>query len=139
MLQLENPGYILRISRDEWLEQVFRLNKYYTGIMRDYKRGTPILLAMKAGGRDSFVGYGVIDKVEMLWEMPPEEEDYSRGHGWKCGLTFRGLTRFAKPYPIGKSCLSTDPRRGAFLNGAKLTEDQVDSILEAAEDDQGEG
>ncbi|MCX6649985.1 MAG: hypothetical protein NTV61_11490 [Candidatus Bathyarchaeota archaeon] len=67
MLQLENPGYILRISRDEWLEQVFRLNKYYTGIMRDYKRGTPILLAMKAGGRDSFVGYGIVDKVEMLW------------------------------------------------------------------------
>ena len=62
MLHLANPGYILRISRDEWLEQVFRLNKYYTGIMRDYKRGTPILLIMKAEGCDSFVGYGIIDK-----------------------------------------------------------------------------
>ena len=137
MLQLENPGYILRISRDEWLEQVFRLNKYYTGIIRDYKRGTPILLAKKAERGDSFVGYGVVDKVEMLWEMPPEEEDYSRGHGWKCGLTLRGLTKFATPYPIRESCISSDPRRGAFLNGAKLTEDQVDTILEAAEDYQG--
>jgi hypothetical protein len=44
MLRLDNPGYILRISREEWFEQVFQLNKYYTGIMRDYKRGTPILL-----------------------------------------------------------------------------------------------
>jgi hypothetical protein len=107
--------------------------------MRDYKRGTPILLIMKAEGRNSFVGYGIIDKVEMLWEMAPEEENYSRGHGWKCGLTLRGLTRFARPYPIKKSYLSTDPRRGAFLNGAKLTEEQVDSILEAAEEEQGKG
>jgi hypothetical protein len=44
---------------------------------------------MKAEGRDSFVGYGIVDKVEMLWEMTPEEEDYSRGHGWKW-LTFKG-------------------------------------------------
>ena len=137
MLQLENPGYILRISRHEWLEQVFRLNKYYTGIMRDYKWGTSILLAMKTEGRDSFVGYGIVDKVEMLWEMLPEEEDFSRGHGWKCGLTLMGLTRFQHPYPIGKSCLSTDPRPGAFLNGARLTEDQVDSILEAADEYEG--
>ena len=90
-------------------------------------------------GRDSFVGYGVVEKIEMLWGMPPRKEDYSRVRGWKCGLTFRGPMRFAKPYLNGKSSLSIDSRRGAFLNSAKLAEEQVYSILEAAEDSQGEG
>jgi len=133
MSDTERQGFILRISRDEWLEQVFRIGKYYTGLIRDYRRGTPILLAKKAERGDSFVGYGIVDKVEMLWEMTPEEEDYSRGNGWKCGLTLRGLTRFTRPFPIKESILRDDKRKGSFLNGIKIREDQVDSILEAAE------
>ncbi len=133
MSDTERLGYILRISRDEWLEQVFNIGKYYTGLIRDYRRGTPILFAKKAEKGDSFVGYGIVDKVEMLWEMPPEEEEYSRGNGWKCSLTLRGLMRFARPFPIKESVLREDRRRGSFLNGIRLGEDQIDSILEAAE------
>ena len=63
----DNPGYVLRISTEEWLKQVFERGKYYSGVMRKWRRGTPILLAKKAGASDCFVGYGVVDKVEMLW------------------------------------------------------------------------
>jgi hypothetical protein len=130
----DNPGYVLRISTEEWLKQVFERGKYYSGVMRKWRRGTPILLAKKAGASDCFVGYGVVDKVEMLWEMTPEEEEYSKGHSWRCSLTFRGLTRLETPYPIKESILKEDKRRGMLLHGAMLTEEQVDAILEAAED-----
>jgi len=106
-------------------------------VLRNWKRGTIILLAKKTGKDDSFIGYGVVDKVEMLWELPPEEAAYAKEHGWRCALTFRTLFRFDKPYPIKESILADDPRKGRLLHGARLTEDQVDAILEAAEDYQG--
>jgi len=137
MSQEENPGYILRISTDEWLKQVYELKKYYPGITRRWKRGTVILLARKAEEGDSFIGYGVVDKVEMLWELPPEEEAYAKEHGWKGAISFKTLFRFERPYPIKKSILADDPRKGRTWHGARLTEDQVDAILEAAEDYQG--
>ncbi len=130
----DNPGYILRISSDEWMDQVFDLLKYYSGVMRNWKRGTKILLARKAQEGDSFLGYGVAEKVELLWEMSPEEEEYCKENGWKCAITFKPLIRFQKPFPIKKSILSGDPRKGMFLHGAMLTEEQVDAILDAAED-----
>jgi len=127
-------GYILRISTDAWLDQVYERKKYYSGVMRDWKRGTNILLAKKTNIGDSFIGYGVVDKVEMLWEMTPEDEKYSEENGWKCALSFKTLFRFNKPYPIKESILADDPRKGMFLHGVKLTEEQVDAILEAAEE-----
>ena len=44
----DGSGYILRINSDEWAEQIFQLNKYYSGILRKWRNGTPILLARKA-------------------------------------------------------------------------------------------
>ena len=132
----ENFGYILRISTDEWLKQVYDRKKYYSGVMRQWKRGNVILLAKKTDAGDSFIGYGVIDKVEMLWELSPEDEAYCKEHGWKCAISFQPLIRFEKPYPIRESILADDPRKGRLLHGARLTEDQVDAILEAAEDQQ---
>ena len=132
-------GYVLRISREEFAELVFNTGKYYTGLLRDYKRGTPVIFAKaesvdgKKKTVDCLIGYGVVDKVEMLWEMSPEEEDYCRGHGWKVSLTLKGAKRFIKPLPIKESALKTDKRRGAFLHGAKLTEETIDGLLEQAE------
>ncbi len=139
MTEEQNYGYVLRISTDSWRDQVFELKKYYSGVMRGWKRETPILLAKKTEAGDSFIGYGVVGKVEMLWELPPEEEAYCRENNWKCALTFKALNGFEKPYPIKASLLAEDARKGAFLHGARLTEDQVDAILDAAEEYQGEG
>lgn len=138
MSEEQNYGYILRISTDSWRDQVFELKKYYAGIMRGWKRDTPILLAKKTEAGDSFIGHGVVGKVEMLWELPPEEEAYCRENNWKCALTFKTLNGFEKPFPIKESLLAEDPRRGAFLHGARLAEEQVDTILDAAEEFQEE-
>ena len=134
MVRDDNPGYILRVSSDDWVEQVYEINKYYSGIMRHWRIGTPILLAKKTSIGDSFLGYGIADKVEMLWEMTPEEENYCRENNWKCAITFKPLIRFTKPFPIKQTFLAGDKRKGSFLHGALLHEDQVDEILEAAEE-----
>ena len=134
MSEDQNYGYILRLSTEDWRDQVYELKKYYSGVMRGWKRETPILLAMKTDAGDSFIGYGVVGKVEHLWELPPEEEAYCRENNWKCALTFKALNRFERPYPIKESLLSDDPRKGSFLHAARLTEDQVDALLDAAEE-----
>jgi hypothetical protein len=138
MSEEQNYGYILRISTDSWRDQVFELKKYYSGVMRGWKRDTQILLAKKTEVGDSFIGYGVVGKVEMLWELSPEEEAYCRENNWRCALTFKALNGFERPYPIKESILAEDPRKGSFLHGARLTEDQVDEILDAAEAIQGD-
>lgn len=130
----QNPGYILRVSTEEYEEQIFHLSKYYSGIMRNWKRGTPILLARKREHGDSFLGYGITVKVEMLWEMSVEEEAYCKENNWKCALTFKPIIRFKKPFPLKETFLANDKRKGSFLHGALLREEQVDTILEDAED-----
>ena len=130
-------GYLLRLSKESWSEQVFNLGKYYAGIQRNWIRGTPILLAKKVEKKgDCIVGYGVVDNIENLWEMTPEEETYARENGWKQALKFRNLVQFKTPLLIKNSLLKDDKRKGAFLHGAKLTEDQIDALLTQAEQTQ---
>jgi len=123
-------GYVLRIAHEDLVNQVFSLGKYYSGIQRNFIRGTPLLFAAKSEGGDSVVGYGVVDKAEFLWEMTPEEEAYAREHGWKIALTLRGATRFKNPLLIKNSLLKDDKRKGAYLHGAKLSEGTIDALLE---------
>jgi len=77
MSEDQNYGYILRLSTEDWRDQVYELKKYYSGVMRGWKRETPILLAMKTEAGDSFIGYGVVGKVEHRRELR-QEEDYRR-------------------------------------------------------------
>ena len=126
----DSYGYILRVKDSDTWEQVFRSSKYFSGVIRDFKRGTPVLFVSKVGNLgDSIIAYGVIDKVEQLWEMTPEEEDYARANKWKIALTLRGLTRFSYVLILSESALKQDPRRGAFLQGARLEEHTVDTLL----------
>ena len=132
----EVGGYILRISKEEWVRQVFEKRKYYPGIMRRWAHGTTILLARKTERGDSFIGYGVIGRIDMPWELPEEEREYCKRHGWKCAISFKNLTRFEEPLPIKETFLREDRRKGKFLHGIPLTVEQIDSILESAEDHQ---
>lgn len=127
----EAPGYILRISTDDWLEQVSELKKYFTGVIRHWNKGTTILFAKKVDV-DSFVGYGVVDTVQFLWEMTPEEEAYCRENGWKQALTFQPFHLFEKALPIKESPLKGDRRKGAFLHGAKISAPIVDDVIDKA-------
>lgn len=137
MPEIEKYGYILRINTEEWENQIFEIQKYYTGMRRNYLPGT-VILFMKKVKVDSIVGYGIIDKVEMLWEMTPEEETYCKENKWRLALSFKSLIRFVKPYPKKVSPLRDDTRKGAFLHGARLTENQVEAILDGAETYQNE-
>jgi hypothetical protein len=111
---------------------IFPVNSFRR--VRPAQRGTPILFAAKSEGGDSLVGYGVVDKVEYLWEMTPEEETYAKEHGWRVGLTLRAATRFKTPLLIKNSLLKDDKRKGAYLHGAKLSEETIDALLEQAEE-----
>ncbi|MFP3950929.1 MAG: hypothetical protein ACLFVP_02125 [Candidatus Bathyarchaeia archaeon] len=126
-------GYILRISKDEWLSQVYDLRKYYSGVMRHWDKGTVILLVKKAEEGDSFIGYGVVDKVEKTAEMSPEEKDYCLRNNWRCALSFDELKRFPRPFPIKRSLLAEDPRKGSYLHGVKLSWKVINHILEDAD------
>jgi hypothetical protein len=127
-------GYILRVKHEDWAQQVFELNKYYSGIIRRWKKGSPILLAMKTEKGDSFVGYGITDKTEMLWEMTPEEEQYCKENNWRCAITFHPLIRFENPLPIKETFLANDDRKGRYLHGASLNETQVEILIEQAKE-----
>jgi len=48
------------------------------------------------------------------------------------------MAQFKNPYPIKQTLLAADPRKGAFLHRARLTEQQVDEIPEETEDYQSE-
>ncbi len=92
------------------------------------------MLAKKTHVGDSFLGYGITQKVEMLWEMSPEEEHYCKENGWKVAISFNPLIKFDNPLPIKMTPLKDDKRKGFFLHGVLLSEDTVDSILETAEE-----
>ncbi len=129
----ERYGYILRIATDEWLSQVYRLRRYYPGLNRRWDEGTLILLAKKTEVGDSFIGYGIVERVMRPEELPPDERAYCEGHGWKCAVLFKELYRFERPYPIKESPLKGDPRKGRYLHGARLPLEEVKSIIESAE------
>lgn len=125
-------GYILRISRDEWLKQVFEKRKYYPGLVRKWSPGMTILLARKTEQGDSFIGYGVIGGIFKPSEASKEEQEYCLANGWKCILSFKELVRFEEPLPLKRTFLKNDKRRGRLFHALPLTLGQVDSVLEAA-------
>lgn len=128
----ERYGYILRIATDEWLKQVYRLKRYYPGLNRRWDEGTVILLAKKAEAGDSFIGYGIVERVMRPEELPPDERAYCEGHGWKGAIVFKELYSFDPPYPIKESILKGDSRKGKYLHGVRLTVEEVNSIIESA-------
>lgn len=116
-----------------WEDQVFKLGKYYPGIYRKWKIGTPILFVKKTDVGDSFIGYGITDKIEMLWEMTPEEESYCKENGWRCAISFKPIVKFSSPYPMKESFLADGKRKGKLLHGILLSENEVSEILEVAQ------
>ena len=124
-------GYILRISREEWLRQVFEKQKYYAGLLRRWNTGMTILLARKTDLGDSFIGYGTIGRIDMPWEAPREEQEYCEANGWRCIISFSKLVRFGEPVPLKETFLRNDKRRGKLLHGIPVTVEQLNSVLAA--------
>jgi len=126
-------GYILRITKDEWVKQVFDLKRYYAGVRGRWEPGLTILFARKAEKGDSFLGYGITESVLKAEELSEEERAECKKHGWKRAINFKDIVKFDPPLPIKETVIMDVGVRGSHLHGFRLTPAQVQSILSKAE------
>ncbi len=124
--------FILRITKDEWLKQVFTIKKYYPGIGRRWEPNSTILLARKAENKDSFIGYGVLERFIKREDLPEKEKAECEKMGWKGVLVFSELYKFEPPLPIKDTVLAGTKAKGRCFHGYPLTRNQVKSILDMA-------
>ena len=127
-------NFILRITREEWFKQVFSIKKYFPGISRSWEPNGAILLVHKAENGDSFVGYSVLDEFVKREMLHDEKRQECETMGWKGVLVFKELYKFEPPLKIKDTILGTSKARGKCFHGFPLTQEQVNSILEAAKE-----
>jgi len=126
-------GYILRITREKWVEQVFERTKYYFGIRREWKPNQIILFVHKTVRGDAFIGYGVISNFQCLEELSDEERTECEKWNWRGALDFVYVVRFKRPLLVKETFLRDSKLRGKYLHGLALTREQVNFILSLAE------
>ncbi|MEA2090103.1 MAG: hypothetical protein U9O89_05020 [Thermoproteota archaeon] len=126
-------GYILRITKDEWMKQVFERMKYYAGVRRKWTPGLTIFFARKTEKGDSLIGYGVVETVQKLEELTEEERRECEKWGWNVALVFKYLIKLDQPLLIKDSILKDSKMRGKYLHGFALDSAKVQSLLNQAE------
>lgn len=127
-----HKNFILRITREEWLRQVFTIKKYYPGVPRRWEKGGLIFLARRSERGDSFVGYGVIERFIEKDNLRGAEREECERMGWRGAIIFDELYRFEPPLPLKETSLANLRAKGKYLHGYPLTEKQAADILEAA-------
>jgi hypothetical protein len=129
-------GYILRISTEEWVEQVFDLAIYYTGFRRKWRPGQTIMFVHKIDVGDAVIGYGVIENIYERDELSEEERHECEKHGWMKALEFKYVLKFDKPLPIKETVLKDRKVHGRYLHGLSLNKQQLSSIIDQGEHSQ---
>ena len=129
---VETEGYILRISTEKWVNQVFSLAIYYTSLRRRWKSGQTIIFLHKTNVGDSVIGYGVIGRICEKDELPEEERRECEKHGWKKAIEFK-YVKPIRPLPVKETFLKDSGLSGRYLHGLKLDEEQMNSIISQAE------
>jgi hypothetical protein len=130
---VEAAGCILRIDKEQWVKQVFTLAIYYSSIHRRWQTGQTVLFAHKTKVGDAFVGYGVIKNIYEKDELSDEEKRECEKQSWKKALEFSYVIEFKSPLPIKETFLKDSRLRGRYFHGLYLTKQQLDSILQQAE------
>jgi hypothetical protein len=128
-----SEGYLLRITKNKWVKQVFERTKYYPGIRRKWKQGTIIFFAHKTEKGDSIIGYGVVEKFQEKNELTLQERIECEKMGWKGAIDFRYVIKFDQPLPIKESALKDLKLRGKYLHGFHLNRARLESLLNQAE------
>jgi len=131
MLNVE--GYILRITRKEWVNRVFDMAIYYTGVHRKWKTGQTIIFVHKTGVGDAVIGYGKIGSVYSFNELSEEEKQFCKRYGWKEAIEFEYVISFENPLPLRETFLKELKLRGKTLHGFPLNKEQISSIIDNAE------
>ncbi|MEM1544192.1 MAG: hypothetical protein QW600_03090 [Candidatus Bathyarchaeia archaeon] len=127
-----HKNFILRITREEWLRQVFTIKKYYPGVPRRWERGGLIFLARRSDRGDSFVGYGVVGRFIEKDDLKGVERQECERMRWRGVIIFDELYRFEPPLPLKETSIAGLKAKGKCLHGYPLTEEQAAEILEAA-------
>lgn len=130
---MEVAGYILRITKKQWVKQVFNIAIYYSSIHRRWQTGQTVLFAHKTEVGDAFVGYGVIKNIYEKDELSDEEKRECEKHGWKKALEFSYVVEFKDPLPIKETFLRDSKLRGRYFHGLHLSKEQLDSIIRQSE------
>jgi hypothetical protein len=126
-------GCILRITTEEWVDQVFNLAIYYTSSRRNWKTGQRIVFVHKTNSGDAFVGYGEIGNVYSSDELSEEERRECEKGRWKKAIEFKYVMRFDEPLSIKKTFLKHSKLRGRSLHGFALSDEQLNSIIREVE------
>jgi hypothetical protein len=129
----EAAGYILRIASKQWVEQVFNMAVYYTGLPRKWKKGQTILFMHKTNKGDAIIGYGIIENVYDKNELSDEEKNECEKYGWKRAIEFSYVIKFEKPLPIKATFLRDTKLRGRYLHGVKVPKEKLQDVLSKAE------
>ncbi|MCS7115485.1 MAG: hypothetical protein RMJ15_05580 [Nitrososphaerota archaeon] len=124
--------HLLRISRDEWMRQVFKVKKYYSGMrsVKGWQTGSVVIFLKKVGKADSIIGYGIVEGVESLEDMDEHEKAMCQKHGWKSAVRFSELKRFESPKLVKETVIGEWNVKGRFLHGRALSSEEVRLILE---------
>jgi len=129
---VEATGYILRIATEKWVNQVFDMAIYYTGVHRRWKPGQTIVFVHKTSVGDAVIGYGVIGKIYERDELSDEEQRECEKHGWKKAIEFKYIMKLEKPLPIRETFLKNSKLRGRYFHGLKLDKEQLNSIIKSS-------
>jgi len=127
----EIAGYVLRIASDRWVDHVFTMALYHTGLRRRWKQGQTVIFIHKTEVGDAVVGYGVIDRVCEQNEL--SEEEKLEGEAWGKAIVFNYVIRFEKPLPVRETFMKEQKYRGRYAHGLQLSKEQLDSVLNQAE------
>lgn len=124
--------HILRISKDEWVRQVFGVKRYYTGMrsVKGWEINSKVIFLKKVGKADSIIGYGVIAGIETLDDMRKDEKAMCHKEGWKMAVRFSDLKKFDSPKPVKETIIGGWDVKGRLLHGRTLSDEKVKLILE---------
>ncbi|KPV62362.1 MAG: hypothetical protein AOA65_1901 [Candidatus Bathyarchaeota archaeon BA1] len=124
--------HILRVSRDEWVRQVFDVKKYYTGMraVKGWETNSVVIFLKKVEKTDSVIGYATVEDVETLNEMSENEKAMCQEHGWITAIKLRDAKRLEPPKPLGETTIGGWSVKGRFLHGRSLSDEDIKSILE---------
>jgi len=130
----EAAGYLLRIATEKWVNQVFGMAIYYTGVRRRWKPSQTVAFVHKTSVGDAIIGYGVIENIYKKNELSEEEQRECDRYGWKKAIEFKYVMEFKNPLPVKDTFLKDSKLRGKYFHGLKLTREQLDSIISQGED-----
>jgi hypothetical protein len=83
-------------------------------------------------GKDSFIGHGVIERIDETSLLPKEERDECERMGWKWKLYFgSSLCKYREPVPI-KEILGEDYKPGKYLHGRIIRPEFAEVVMKMA-------